>query len=794
MIRGDKKSILALACTLFFGSIFAAEKEQSSTQPSLHIDNAYLNPQALIDACSSITTELTHLDYATSKECVLCRVADQELVLSWNFPGSGNIFDKMPSGLLTIRSNPTDLGAPCTMTADEKFYELGKVLVKNEMLKAVKKSDLVSWIHNREISPVSVFGIKLLLLAKNMQEKKSLDYFYQEFLCLLFRLSLIDHSLFPNGLLTTAMPELLKDMIDAVHPKLLPFCDEVLAIISNDKTSEQAIVDDINKQLTSYVTYEAFIFRSEKLSNLVLANCKDDFKTSIDDFINANRSVFHLISPEVFEKQRNSLSMKNTSADELKFAEHFVTSTSFSGNKQEACTLVGMPETVVTYLKQGDAKYPAVLTGVNAFGDHWVIKLDNRFGMLETVKYTTALLFKTLQQYSSMRSTTLKNASSQAQLIEEKRTKKIHDFLKTQAGRKSLERINEKTAAIKTQQEDGFLTVKKIEAKQQLVELNQRITEKQAVTKNLEMLAVMMGDHYQKATSPNKAEDTKYTDAIQKNNTELVELKKQRQALEHIINDNSAALATEQVITLKKTLADLKKIEVEQQADGETVSPELLEQIKVITQRIKTIEQQRETLEVRIALRELYAAMYEQEATLLDQERTAHIEEIRCQTDFEAQKIEYLRFSRMNDLYQVYIDELFNKAKVLHDDNKKVQELQHWRKAIEKVGRTTISDTDLKVIDHLEKEVGYIIDNNPINNSIISVIKQRHEVREFIENMTSNNDFTQLNQSMRDGLSLIIQHSDHIQDNVVFYGEAIKLFFPHFSPVFQSLLERTPNA
>lgn len=785
MLNARTKYALIVSLLIFCRSIIAMPTSSLGQADLVStLDARTIDPKFLFDIYKGLATEITSLHYQTTQEFVICRVADQELVANWGFGGSGNLFDPMPSARVSLRTNVAKNFDASVLSTEEKFYALGQALVKNEFIKAAKNTDVLAWLNNKEISPITLFGIKLLLLAKDTQAKQATDYFYQELLCLLFRLSLTEHALAGQGLLSSTLPEVLKEMIDAAHPKLLPFCDDVFAIISNDKASGQAIVDEINKQITSYVAMDAFIFRDEKIANLALANNNGrNFISSIEEFIsiNAQKNILQFVSPEEFELQRKSNVAQNISGSQS------VTNKTFSGSRQQARELADLPETIKEYLGNQQAKYPIVMTGVNKHGEHWVVRLDNHFEKLDTLKYTAALLFKTLGQYSSMRPARLKNANTQAQAIEEKQIKKIHDFLQTPSGRASTARLNQAISLINLQKEDqtaqGGTTAA---VRKEIIAIDATVKDNEDALKKAELLAGKIKDVAKKAALIEAQKNIKADIAI------LGEYKK---AFAVFVSYNTRqASQKEQLLTLEKMLDDLEKAKAEQQADGISVSPEHLEQIKSLTERIRTIKQQSETPEIRVALRQLFATAYDQEAAKLEDERNNRLEEIKSQTDLERQKIEYICFSRMNNLYQTYIESLTTKSKTLREENRKIIELKLWRSAIAKTGRHALAETDLATVEKLEKEVGYIFENNPINSSIISFVNQRKDVREFIDNIATNNDFVELKQGFYKGLGLIIQHSNHIQDNSIVYLEMIKLVFPHLLPLFQPMFEAAPAA
>jgi len=702
---------------------------------------------------------------------------------------SGEIFEPLQTTRVQIRAKhgnqDTALGKDAT-TAD-KLAEFGKALVKHKLYERGKNSEFMKWmLENAELSPLKLFVIKELLVLVDSIKKQDMDHLKIETICLLFRLSLTkDFELLDkNKTLTSHLPEGVRDALGA---ELCVYIDNAWTAFIRG-TNNEAIKEILDGQKKNAgVTVQSFICRDEKLAHEVGNKFKsysdNGFKKAVIDFI--KNKDYQVVPYKEFAEGADDV------ADEDGFETKLVTFKSFGGISNHA-QLAELPQEVRENMENA-RQFPHVMVAKNNHGEYCVCYLSDRLDLVDTAKLSLAALVKAVrsgaqkrQEYVRTHEKDVKEqrkAREEADIIQQK----IDGFLRTEAGRASAQRIADaleklendvqpqeadaqelQAKHIQIQKEHDALMVEASETQQEIEKLEKRIDSGTYNRARLYQLMGVIKDLQQKLENFNKK--------IAEKMAEKSNIESQLAKISQEVGSGA------QLTDLKKDLKELQVIEADQRRNNGQVAQDVLDEIATLKKEIGQREVQNESLEYRLAQRLKRAVIYNQEAMIMKTELAKARDKIDNIKDVNKRRLENVKFSHLKNFYHLYIQDLENKAKTVHKENELMEELSSWRQELRGTKMADIAKEDLERISFLEREVGFVLDNKQADGFVFKFMHKRPELREFLASYT--NEKSPEAQELIDILSVVVKKSGHVQENVLVYRDAVRVFFPSFLPTF----------
>lgn len=715
---------------------------------------------------------LKGLNYYTATGLVLpLPGTDQEVVFHWGFKGSGHILKPLPTINATVRSALTQRlqkNNPSTMK------ELGYAVLQNELLKYSKNTPALKWLTQANLNPLTLFGLKLILLVKTtVDSSQTRSSFQAEFMRLLFRLSLTEDFklLDAQQPLSSFIPTELKNIINLQVPGCIEFIDDLWAQRATPKVDEKA----------AYYSMSCFVFRdkefAEKIHHKMSAYQGTEFTNYTTQLVNLNQH--QVVDFENFTKFPKSQA------------------------------LVGFLHTTHTNTQQLPASVSQAITTATTFptiklvsaenGEQWLCFATNTLGAVDTIKEIMLSLTQALRKYIAYKKELLTRKDTDALAYQQQQEQQEHaaevvqNFIATEEGAASFDRLTQEITSI-TQPENIQTTVV-----QKLTTLKNELTaklqdlekQKDALTTDLERWEILKnitkGKDNAKIQATIKNEQKKLaeiTNSIEQTRDEITKLSTDLTPMSQIERDH-------------KNLAMLLALVEQQQNQGLTPSDKLLSAIELLQNKIKnsTHSSQEIDIDLRLSRRTQVAQALTSEAATIEkqlQEKLAQFSQI---TDEDQRTIQELLFGQQQEGYTTYIQQLKAEAQRITEQNQKALELKRYKKALAIVDLAQTSQEQGKKIRDLEAQVGYLFTTQQEENFLENIRITHPEIKEFFVDLNSDQEgFVAIKDTLVNALSEVLKHSEHVQNNPILfqYGiNMVKAFVPNLFPLLASL---TTNA
>jgi len=772
----------------------------SSLSFSSHVYSAQVDIQSpLVELLQNIVDGVQNLDYHTSKEVVFKLPAvDQELCFDLEVPGSGDLFEPLPAIRGQLRTTHAQSGIlDKDATTADKFAELGKTLVKSELLKRSKDTEFAKWfLENSELSPLKLFVIKAALLLIDSIKKQDLDQLKIETICLLFRLSLTKDF----GILNKDKPlteQFPKEVREALGAKFCAYIDDTWATVIRGMNNE-TIKDILDTQKKNAgLTVQSFVCKDQVLAQAVFNHAKtysgSDFQKYVTNFVKDKGKDIEIVEPKDFAPESSDNSNNSDDKDD-DFSNKLATFRTVGGISNQAA-VTELPAEIREKMTKA-SQLPVTINGQNAQGEYWVCHVTDRLGLFDTGKLGLAALVKALRQYAGKRQEYVKTHADEIKKQRKARegdgirVQNVNAFLRTDAGIASAQRIADAMATLDVSVVEQVLDVQELQknlekAQDELDALNTLVFDKQQELEKIKKRADLETDAQRSKQLLSVINDMQKR--LNDLEAKVIEKKAEIAKLKaHIIRGEKAAQNTgTKLAELRNDLKDFRMIEAEQRRNNGTVSQDIIDEIAGVKKEIEALGVQdvsTETLEDRIKLRVKQAAVYEQEAVRIEQELAGKVQAIESIKDVKKRHREQCKFTHMKNFYKLYAEDLNNKAKTIKKENDLMTELKVWREGLHGKKMADIAKDDLARISVLEQQVGHLLDNKKYDGFLFKFIDKRPELRDFFaDSMNNKNAY---HQELVDVLAIVAKKSGHIQDNLPVYRDVVRVFLPTFLPMF----------
>jgi len=774
-------TILTISNLSFSSRIHAATHKQ------------YVDIQSpLVELLQNIVHGFQDLDYHTSKEMVFkIPAVDQEIYFDLETNGSGDLFEPLPAIRGQLRTTNLQSGNALDKdaTTTDKFAELGKTVFKNELLKRSKDTEFVKWmLENSELSPLKLFVIKEVLLLVDSIKKQDLDQLKIETVCLLFRLSLTkDFGIINKDKpLTEQFPQEVREALGA---KFCAYIDDTWATIVRGMSNEtiKEILDTQKKN--AGLTVQSFVCKDQALAHDVFNHVKKysgtEFQKHVSQFV--KDKDIEIVSNRDFSPDDNS-------DQDDDFSTKLATFRTIGGiSNQDAVN--DLPQEVREKMSK-TSLFPVTINAQTAQGQYWVCYVTDRLGLIDSGKLGLAALVKALRQYAGKRQEYVKahgdeiKKQRKAREGDVVRIQKVNSFLQTDAGRESAQRIAQALDQLAVVDQAPVLDVQELQknlekAQYDLNALNVSVFEKKQELETIKKRAdleinTQRSNQLQLVIDTMQVRLQNLDAKIIDKTAEIAQLNTQLLRVEKVVRTQTTKIAE-----LKKDLKDLQMIEHDQKRNNGKVSQDVTNEIASLKQEILALGVQEspvDTLEDRIKLRAKQAVVYEQEAVFMGAELDSKKHAIEAIKDLNKRRRELCKFTHMKNFYNLYIEDLNNKAVTIQQDNDLMLELKTWREELRGTKMADIAKDDLERISLLEQRVGYLVDNKKYEGFLFKFITHRPELRDFFaDSMNNKNAY---HQELVDVLSVVAKKSGHIQDNILVYRDIVRVFMPAFLIIF----------
>lgn len=784
--------VVLLAVMLFMGAqniLCVGGDEQVfspiTTQQSL-IDKSGINSDKIYNILANALKNAMSLNYFKD-DGVTFDFMGNKISFDWGFAGSGDIF------------KPLEVISPKFSFAEEQGSTISatsvvKVLAFNALKKQGGKSEAFKWFKNFKLTPLHLFGLKLVLLIKSLDGDQSASYLFEEIACLLFRLSLADDLSFvdKNKPLTSHLPESLTNLLEDMGD-ISGFINQIWHTIVSNKIvpAELALKKPVivhgfvfNDQYLAKETYECF--KNYKDNNF----CQDFEAFGQGQTETGKNAAKFQIDPATLRSVSGEVTTDDLDSDVNPFARNIVGYKEFNLDNN-SFTGSSLEEAVIKQVKAIDGKEGVVYFEHD--GKFWVAQVSNDLGALGAAKSLGLTLVKAFKEYVSIKKSLYDGAdkaSSDYRAVVNVRQalrKDLEKFVRTVDGKVIFEDI---CKSVKEVVNPGLsesiakeLLARKAELIKDISELESLIA---TSNKMLEQIAEQVTLSPAQVNYTLISKQTKLTEEIAQTQG-LIDFKQKE--LNSVIAklQGAAMVEDESILQDRQTLEKLNKIVQQKQAANIAVPQVVLEKIATLEQNLINAtkqQQSRSKFKDILDVREKAAQIFEKKAELLRNQLNDQLLELNSIQNSDEKIVQEIIFEESKSLTDKFISRLEDEAKDIRANNDNAKRLEVLRRSDLKNQVSEIK----KTTDLLELEVGHILDGTSHENFIHNLMMRESIFNEFVKDMISVNDsdnkFIGLKQRIAESVKHVVDGTGIVQDNFI----VVKYLMQQLSPSIKALL------
>jgi len=641
--------------------------------------------------------------YSACKLTVQFPATDYAIAIDWGFGGSEDIFAPLPT--IPVKFIPLN-NQSAQKHIDLK--ELGTALLHDQMQHSVKQIPILSFLFEQQLNPFKVFCIKTFLLTKDLYQGRIDTHDVKiELARLLIKLSLsADLDGLEEKALTTYLPTFVNS---AITPSIRTYIDKVWTMLTDKNKSLD--LENIEQRLTRVVY--ACSFRTEAGAQACLELCKEQKPAH---FINGT---------------------------DIKKFSHF--------------SATQAPEGMPVQLAQAATSSPLdQYITVKTDTAYWVgyTAKDQTLNLYESLELLSIIALCTLKEYIAMHHSFLlanpQEAAKYHNLLEEnnKKARRIKDFLVTESGKASIDRLQKQIDAI---------------GKEQLHFIN--------TTPEAALLIQRARDLESKIVTYQKMHAGSTGFAKQNLEWTLNNLTNQRKALNDLMQSKGILVQSEStaptpgnITTIENQLNRLKNLEQELKNRGETVPQDITNLINEYETKLVAYRANKATNEhdkekaLALQKRDHLVQVYHNEVQTLQKELDHVYGSINKITDPIERQAETLIFTTSQQpMYQAYMKRLENT----------IEQLKHTEDYTTLIGQP-------------ETLAAFLSDTN----------FYAHEINEFVDNINgTSQQYAHLRQRLFAALGLLVKHSATLKDFSHVMRIVVARYLPAFSDEFDQLIQ-----
>lgn len=726
-------------------------------------ESALLNP--IFKIFYAAIKNIKGLNYYTATGLVLpLPGTDQEVVFHWGFKGSGSIFTPLPNIKATVRPA---LLQRLQQHNPSNMKELGFALLQNELLKYSKNTQTAKWLTQANLNPLTLFGLKLILLVKTtLDASQTRSTFHAELMRLLFRLSLTDDfKLLDQQPLSSLIPTELKNILQLQIPGCVEFIDDLWAQRTATPTESK----------TAYYNITCFVFRdkdfAEKIQRKMSSYQGAEFTNYATQLINLNQhQVVDLASFTQFSNSQTLVGFLSTTHTNHKH----------------------LPTAVAQAITQSTS-FPVTQLIATETGEQWLCFATDQLGITDTIKEVMLSLTKAFRTYIERKKELLTSKNAEAVLYQSQQQQQKHaeevinNFIETEDGAASFERLSQAVTSIVQPEQVQPTVVQKLTTlkSEQTTKIQGLEKQREAITADLERWEILKNitkgkDNVKIQITIKKLQKLldEVAAEIAQAHADLTKLSADLSPMSHLEQDH-------------KQLAALLTLVEQQQNQGITPSEKLVSAIELLQNKIKnatTNSSQQVDVDVRLSKRAQVAQVLASEATTMEKQLQEKLAQINQIADEEQRTIQELLFSQEQEGYATYIQQLKAEAQRINEQNKKAQELKRYKKALTVVDLSQTAPEQSKKIYELEKQVGHLFTSQQDENVLENIRCSHPEIKALLADLQGDQShFLAIKTALIDAFGNILQHSQQIQNNAVLFQYGINML-NSFAPGLFSLL------
>lgn len=721
---------------------------------------------------------------------------DHVVIISWGFAGSGNLFSELPGARIKTKVYQDTSDASSALT----FGELAKLFMQNKLAQKSKELPFLQWIVDTKSSPLSVFGIKLALLIKELSQTHDISKFSNEVARLLFRLSLVDNLklITSDKALSSFLPEAITSLIKATWPEMLETIDSLWKSLTDTKLeliNKNISVDD--RQVYAYVFKN---MQAAQAFHSAFASYNGTmFSHDAEQYIERN-GLDQITLSELIKLGKDELIGRATNPMQAALLAQFgfgklvaVFDYRVAAHTHKLSTISDEEEIVRSALFN-DGNLVDGITKITQLpsGDYAIGYVSTELSLADTMRFlvfTALTVFK--EQALAINQHFKKNPTEEAAYTQklEKHANEQHKialFKKSAAGQASTKRLAEKMKDLHKNQ-----TPSDIEQQQAMADAIKVARAKQEALKGdataKQTLIVQLTTFQAKSPEASRADIQKSIDdqtkALKAINDQIAALDRD---IAELSGKKNAIHAQDEnvVVKLQESLARMEKIIKKLTDQGDQVPATMLAKVATLKAQIKahgTVTTKKISTAECIALREKRAAALEEEARVIGAELEAS--RIACQaiTDPNEREdasieLEYLKSPR----FQAYIKSLTALAVQIKEENKKAHDLEQMRKVASRLGSDFPTEKQVELAE-LEAEVGFILAGREERSFLGDLIANNPEIKMLKGKV-------KLSPETLKTLKYVLKNSTSIQSYQPIYRRVISRFFPELLLTFEQLV------
>lgn len=731
-----------------------------------------------------IVNDLMRLNYFTSSALIVSLPGlDKDVIFKWGFAGAGNIM--LPFEGVTAQAR-TRLPLLNSNAINTPAHDQSMLLLKEVLYRFFKKIFTEKWglkIESIKLSPLQVFSLKIVLLAKGYLEKQiPMDMVQHEVMRLMLRLSMTDEfcltekvASFGDYFAQSMSSEFVQGLED-LCPGLLTTIEQVWEALTYD-------VADTDFSRECGLTMRGIAFKDP-------ARAREAFnvlKPYENEFPEANEKGRALIF-QGFEGYQ-LVPYKDLVYQWTGPFTDFVSDITIDGVAHGNAWLQELfDDSVLVRLWQCFNKtMPVLVCEQDKKGNTWLLHFSRELSVHQAFGRIISCCVRALRQHAQAKRAFLLSGTPVAQIYQQKMLEEqkdkatLDEFFRSPQGMVIHSRLQEKIDAIRTalpeqtEQRAQALAQQIREKKEALVDINSKLglgRQELANWKKLLQNNDQLKEHGVCAKLAHMVEQlTAEADAL---TTQITNLEQQQQAL---------------ILTADTTLEDKKQslseliafANDEYRLKGDLIPTSLEQEIQRIQQEIShltTGEPGNLTPRERLSRREAIVQVYMTEAKQLDD----YLEQ-------EAKKrnnsvIEELKASKREAGYRLCIKHLKNYASCLQEENELARQLLAYREALIAVKASDISDEKKQAIEKLERRVGHVLDYGE-QALLMHFFEQYDDIRAFFSDCDGHVVASSIIQNnVLHTLKYIAKHTPHLHEYLIWYRQAIWRILPELLPMF----------
>lgn len=742
-----------------------AEPNPQSTQTLNNLSamsNTLIEP--ILKNFYTIASESKNLNYYTSKDMVLpIPGTKQEVVLSWGFAASGNMFTPLPELTVNFRATTQQYTTDSESSTGKRICY---ALIQDKLNQSIKDNALTKILTQPELNPIILFGLKTMLLFKTtLSTQNSNSNVYAntatELMRLLFRLKL-SHE-YHDAKISTLLPGQLRQTIESLAPGSLDFIDELWTQMSSNEPMTHG---------TKSYSITCFVFRDKEFAE----NMAKKFELYKNNFFLSDAT--ELISSKSHQVVDFSQFAKYTSQEDVKTSHNLGKNlvgflSTINANHKD------IPLAVKNTFEQL-TKFPATKLVADDHGNQWLIHVNQTLGNIDSIKATLLSLTQALHNYMALKQEMLNRTDAAAVeyrkqcQAREHATEVLQNFFEQQDGARSLERLLKEIQAITQPIQTTINTLNKAHAQRdELFAATQKLEQKiQALRLDLDRYTILKKATPNQALNYQKTID-QTTAAIAATTEKIAQKKAQIKLLEDelVELENSPEVKQEQNT---QTLAALQKLAQQQQAHDGKISQELEIALaslkKTTTQQSNIID-----IEARLAKRSKIAKAFTAEAETMDAQLAQELKKLQTIEDRDQRTIQELLFDATRTGYTTYITHLRTEAQRILDENEKAATLNSRKKAFASGSVMRMTKEQETELQTLEENVGHILTSTQEEDFVATLKHQHADIRELFTDINTFEAFKSIKSNLIESLANIAKNSEFVQKHTTLCNEFMQI-------------------